>query len=140
MCNSILWHAFPSDKVVGTLWFNDVAAQGIPGSSDTAFEQAWVRHEMLSKSCSEVGTADGGPALGEFVNTASVVHDMVEIIERLGEWREKEAGRLLAHAATSSKLSAEVLARTAWQKGKEKIQYWGFSYVSVTRLRSRCIH
>jgi len=119
-----------SDKFLGALWFNDEAAQGILGSSDTAFDQAWVRHEMLSKSCSEAEAGTGGPRIGEFVNTASVVHDMVEIIERLGEWREKEAKRLLAQTSTSSRQSAEVLARTAWQKGKEKIQYWGFSYVS----------
>jgi len=125
-----------TDQVPGTLWFNDKAAQGILGSSDTAFEQAWVRHQMLSKSCSEADAGKGGPKLGEFVNTVSVVHDLVEIIERLGEWREKEANRLLAQSVTSSNYYAEVLARTAWQKGKEKIQYWGFSYVSLRSKES----
>lgn len=87
---------------------------------------------MLSKSCSEAGTEYDVPSLAEFVNTPSVVYDMVEILERLGEAREKEAKRLLDTASMSSEKSAEVLTRTAWQKGQEKLQYWGFSYVSHT--------
>jgi len=98
------------------------------GSSDMAFEQAWARHKILSKSCTEGG--DGSPAVSEFVNTPSVVQDMVEIIERLGEWREKEAKNIIASVATSASQAAEVMERAAWRKGREKLQYWGFSYVS----------
>jgi len=46
----------------------------------------------LGKSCAE---ADG-QKLGHFANTTPVVQDVVAIIERHGEWREKQADQWLA--------------------------------------------
>lgn len=82
-------------------------------------------------------------SIAENVNTPSVVADMVSILEALGEWRENEAKRILSlkHSAESQAVilspetieqhDSEILSRTMWQKGAEKLLYWGFSYGTV---------
>jgi len=68
------------------------------------------------------------------MSTAPVARDIVEIFERHGEWREQEARRLLDHQGQSSPSSESkraALSRTAWKKGAEMVQYWGFSYGTI---------
>jgi pimeloyl-ACP methyl ester carboxylesterase len=66
------------------------------------------------------------------MSTAAVARDVIEIFERHGEWREQEASRLIS---SRSDLTAQeqdsVRERTAWRKGSELVQYWGFSYGSI---------
>jgi pimeloyl-ACP methyl ester carboxylesterase len=75
------------------------------------------------------------------MNTVVVVKDMVEIIDRHAEWRNKQAELWLASkegkSTTTGKENGDhypweaVLDRTKWYKGDEKFQYWGFSYGTV---------
>lgn len=58
-------------------------------------------------------TQEGGPEIGEFTNTTPTGADMIAIIERHGEWREKKARSILR-------------ARNAFQIQKGKL--------SLTRL------
>lgn len=60
------------------------------------------------------------------MNTSPVVADMVEVIERHGQWREKQA---IASMGNSS--SNYVRGRTKWQIGEENLLYWGLSYGTV---------
>jgi hypothetical protein len=65
------------------------------------------------------------------MSTAPVARDVIEIFERHGEWREKEAQRLLSSPSlvASTILTEEratVLDRTKYEPGKEMVQYWGF--------------
>ena len=105
-------------------------------NSNESFRQAWAYLQAQSNSCSNVHSAGGlntvsnGEHLGEYVSTASVVRDMVEMIERHGEWREKSAVQLLSKSTLKDSASEKVLNRTAWQRGREQLQFWGFSYGS----------
>ena len=66
------------------------------------------------------------------MSTASVTRDIIEIFERHGEWREKEAQRLLrSMPSISSNERQAILDRTAYNAGKEMVQYWGFSYGTI---------
>lgn len=68
------------------------------------------------------------------MDTAPVARDIIEIFEQHGIWREKEAQRLLAAPSLATLSSAEkdaIAVRTAYQKDKEMVQYWGFSYGTV---------
>jgi pimeloyl-ACP methyl ester carboxylesterase len=77
------------------------------------------------------------------MNSVPVTEDMVALVERHGEWREKTAISLLTSARgelrrrgtfTPEALSPEVtiaLQRTKWKVGKEKLLYWGTSYGTV---------
>lgn len=62
-----------------------------------------ARAAALGASCSQQPEA-GGEGILRYINTAQVVEDMVEIIEREGEWRADEATRLtiLAEQRASS--------------------------------------
>ena len=98
------------------------------------FTQHWARSNLLGETCAFINGANDhgtGGHLGEFVGTASVVRDMVEIIERHGEWRAATAQKLLLDNSTSLGCRSEALARTTWKVGSERLQYWGFSYGSV---------
>jgi hypothetical protein len=78
----------------------------------------------------------------QHMNTAPVVADMVEIIERHGEWRSKQAATIVDNSNWIKSMAdiddidhpfarKAVLERTAWKKGEEKLQYWGFSYGTI---------
>lgn len=63
------------------------------GSSDDSLMRSWQRSLALGAACSQAlqsvpeGTDE---ALGEHLNTPPVARDMLEIIERHGEWRERQ--------------------------------------------------
>ena len=123
------------------LWNMQSSTVLLKGSNDS-FAESWSRQRAISEGCSTVAQ-DGEDRndLVRFVNTTPVVADMVEIIERLGQWRETTAKSWLqspdGKTATSGKPSEDeyhvdsVLRRTEWFPGQEKIQYWGFSYGTV---------
>ena len=71
-----------------------------------------------------------------FVGTTSVVRDMVEIVEKHGEWRDRIAEKTLTrrsgkgeHITTAER--GAIRERTMHHKGQEKLQYWGFSYGTI---------
>lgn len=102
---------------------------GLLWDSDSVIGLEWARAAALGASCSAVRSeVDILP----YVNTAQVVEDMVEIIEREGEWRGKEAERLLGVEYDPAKQS--VLERTAYRPANERIQFWGMSYGTVWNL------
>jgi pimeloyl-ACP methyl ester carboxylesterase len=92
----------------------------------------WARSKAIAAGCSS------SDEIAKPMNTPPVVRDMVEIIERHGEWREKEAKRLLVDKKPPSlDLRAEhrdlytseaIAERTRWLQGEETLHYWGFSY------------
>lgn len=96
----------------------------------------WARTQALGTGCSE-----NGSEILQHMNTAPVVADMVQIIERHGEWRSKQA-KIWVDSPSWTQSTADlefghpysresILERTAYEKGKEKLQYWGFSYGTV---------
>jgi hypothetical protein len=75
------------------------------------------------------------------MNTTPTVADIIEIIERLGEWREKEASTILSNSPALSKSQRQAIRdATRWKKGEELLQYWGFSYGSVLGATFAAMH
>ena len=113
------------------IWNIRTDAQGIIGSSNNAFDAVFARTKALSEGCSKrIASGENvGDKLAYHMNTSPVVADLVEVIERHGQWREKQAlasiGHLGEHYATI------VRERTKWRKGDERILYWGLSYGTV---------
>lgn len=103
--------------------------------SPEAKSNMWSRVKALGTGCSEHGSE-----LMQHMNTAVVVVDMVEIIERYGEWRSKQAEIWVdspswKRSTAAARLHCDhpfsrksILERTQYRKGEEKLQYWGFSY------------
>ena len=110
------------------IWTLQSDAQGMIGSSDNAFDNLFERTRALNEGCSKRVATSGHveDKLAYHLNTSPVVADMVEVIERHGEWREKQA--LASLLPSSDSYAAAVKARTKWRKGEEKLLYWGLSY------------
>lgn len=128
-----------------------MASEGHMTSSDVAYATKYARFMALGGSCTARMKVHGEEEdnLLDHMNTPHVVADMVAIIEALGEWREKEAMRLLDSPTyreytissghqklledprESGNDRAAIIKRTSWRKGEEKLQYWGFSYGTV---------
>ena len=99
------------------------------------FGNIWARERARAKGCADLegpgafNRVNGNEHLGRYTSTANVVRDMVEIIERHAEWREKEAKRILWNSRSKPR-NVAIPDTLAWKKGEEQLVYWGFSYLS----------
>jgi len=120
-------------------WQIQIQAQGLLTTNDS-FPTVLAREQALARSCSAVLTSNDSHVeeVGKYMNTPVVVTDMVEIAERLGEWREKQATKELIN--TSEKLRQTVMKQVAWKKGNETILYWGFSYGTLLGATLAAMH
>lgn len=125
------------DPVFAASWQQRVQEEGWFESSDAALGRLWSMSTAKGHSCSNVSRYDGDD-IKKYVSTASAARDMLELVERHGEWREKEAARLLQRSNRSlwarsigrSRGRPEAPATLQHSLGKEKIQYYGVSYGS----------
>ncbi|KAJ5531922.1 hypothetical protein N7494_008474 [Penicillium frequentans] len=115
------------------MWKLQSDTEGNLDSSDASFNNLWARAIAFGETCSLHGaSASELEWIGRFMNTPPVVADMVELVERHAEWREKETSRLLRNGVQVSKQKQrDIQLRNKWQRGEEKLLYWGFSYGSV---------
>ncbi|KAF7114674.1 hypothetical protein CNMCM5793_009625 [Aspergillus hiratsukae] len=117
-------------------WELQVEADGMLGSSDDSLMRSWQRALALGAACSEAlqsvpeGTDE---ALGEHLNTPPVARDMLEIIERHGEWRQRQgqAEQKVYDRMYGYDQQQSIVTRTKWERGQEKLLYWGRSYGTV---------
>lgn len=123
------------DPSVDASWQLRLQEEGWLDSSDAAFGRIWSMSDAKWQGCSR-SAANDSEDIKRYVSTASVARDMLEIVERHGEWREKEAMALLATCPTSSLLtgkcskSPQIPSNLEHALYKEKIQYYGLSYGS----------
>ncbi|KAG9774618.1 hypothetical protein KCU88_g5405, partial [Aureobasidium melanogenum] len=124
---------FP-DNFARQTWDLQVQAEGLLGSSEGSLRTAWRRARAYTEGCSSRHPGQSENTTSnylEHVNTTPVAADMAQIIERHGEWREREGVKEAQEAAFHGQhrdSRQSIIARTKWQRGKEKFQYWGFSY------------
>jgi pimeloyl-ACP methyl ester carboxylesterase len=122
------------DQDFDASWQQRVQEEGWFESSNAAFGRLWSMSIAKGRVCSNSSAYDGDD-IKRYVSTASVARDMLELVEKHGEWRDREARSLLD---TSSSLpagwisqyekQAQVPAPLRYVPGTEKIQYYGFSY------------
>lgn len=102
--------------------------EGILGSSDAALGRLWSMTHAYGAACKQIMDDEDGPNIKQYMTTASVARDMLEIVER--------------HAEYVSSQIAEI--DTEWPGDKQswlidqqleapKLQYWGFSYGTCTQ-------
>ncbi|CZT01748.1 uncharacterized protein RAG0_09219 [Rhynchosporium agropyri] len=117
------------DAVARQKWTLDNKFSDLVGSSNVATNKALARALALAGTCS----GENGPKLGAFINTTPSVADIVAITEAHGKWRQEEALALIAQKRSLSSLEKnQIKQATAWDKDNEKLQYWGYSYATVT--------
>jgi pimeloyl-ACP methyl ester carboxylesterase len=118
-------------------WQQRVQEEGWFESSDAALGRLWSMSTAKGHICSNANSAFDGDDIKKYVSTASAARDMLELVEKHGEWREREA-RSLQHASNSlftrsiSKCMKQpgLPASLRYIPGTEMIQYYGFSYGS----------
>ena len=121
-----------SDPTVLSQFTQMLTDFGYSVDNDDVFSELWTLNKLYGElvSAPENGNLGKAGHVGQYVGTAYVARDMVEIVERYGEWRANEAKELLQDTLDITTVDA-ILRRTAWQKNNEKIQYWGFSYGTI---------
>jgi pimeloyl-ACP methyl ester carboxylesterase len=131
-------HCFP-DAFNQHAWNIRILDYGLLWDSQSIIGMEWARAAALGAACSRLTP---GTEILPYVNTHQVVEDMVEIIEKEGEWRAREARRLLkAGIGRSDEISQQqVLEFTAYQPGSEKLQYWGMSYGTIIGSTFAAMH
>ncbi|USP77260.1 uncharacterized protein yc1106_04534 [Curvularia clavata] len=98
--------------------------EGLPGSSDASIGRLWSMMHAFGASCKLAEQEQDGPDIKQYMSTASVARDMLEIAERHTEYVAKEAGQIAAKKA-GKRLASH---HAAYVPGESKLQYWGFSY------------
>lgn len=109
---------------------------------DASFRALYNRVAAVSGTCSNVLSHESEQSsdVGRFVTTPSVVEDMIQMTEKLAEWREKEAKALLKRSSRRTSEVAETQERTSWKKDKEPVQYMGFSYGTILGATLSTMH
>ena len=107
------------DKTYELFWAGRITEEGLYSSSDAAFGRLWSIAAAQSGTCA-LPPEDDSPDIKKYVNTAFVARDMLEIVERHGEWREAEAKKLLDSATSkdcdvAAVLRYVILERRRWQ-------------------------
>ncbi|KAI3559239.1 hypothetical protein CABS01_02372 [Colletotrichum abscissum] len=87
-------------------------------ASPDALRRQWARIQGYGRLCTE---KPGNGSIIPFATTASVCRDMVEMVDKIDEFRKGEA------AASQPEQSLELRK----VKDVPRIQYWGFSYGSI---------
>ena len=98
-------------------WNLRETSEGLIGSSDAALGRLWSMTHAFGASCKLAEQDQDGPDIKQYMSTAFVARDMLEISERHAEYVAKEVSR-----------KAGGRRDTTYVPGESKLQYWGYSY------------
>ena len=98
--------------------------EGLLGSSDAALGRLWSMTHAFGASCKLAEEQQNEPDIKQFMSTAFVARDMLEITERHAEYVAKEVARIVAKKSGKQ----PGCHSTGYVPGESKLQYWGFSY------------
>lgn len=121
-------------------WHQRVQEEGWFESSDAALGRLWSMSTAKGHACSIATDQQNGDDIKKYVSTASHARDMLELVEKHGEWRDREAKSLLTERRSPSPWTRcisrwmlsepDLPASLRYTPGGEKLQYYGASYGS----------
>ncbi|KAF3046456.1 hypothetical protein E8E12_009594 [Didymella heteroderae] len=117
------------DPTAAWSWRLREAEEGILGSSDAALGRLWSKTHALGSSCKLAMEDEDGPDIKQFMTTAFVARDMLEIVERHAEYNAHQTAQATHSTGKHAGGCNTALAR--YTPGEAKLQYWGFSYGTV---------
>lgn len=115
---------FGGNSILEQVWSIRDWELGSLSASDLALGRMWAMAKAKGESCA-VTIEDSD--IKRYATTAYVARDILEIIEKHGEWREKETTRLWT-CQYQKNAEAHKPHRTSYRPGQEKLLFWGFSY------------
>ncbi|KNG46504.1 alpha beta hydrolase fold-1 [Stemphylium lycopersici] len=98
--------------------------EGLLGSSDAALGRLWSMTHAFGESCRLAEEDQDGPDIKQYMSTAFVARDMLEITERHAEYVAKEVAQIAAQKAGKR----PGCCKSTYIPGESKLHYWGFSY------------
>lgn len=102
--------------------------EGILGSSDAALGRLWSIEHAYGSSCKQAMDNEEGPDIKQYMSTASVARDMLEIVERHAEYVAKKTAQINAAKSTIRATCSRGGAQNHKFPELPKLQYYGFSY------------
>ncbi|TDZ17131.1 Tripeptidyl aminopeptidase [Colletotrichum orbiculare MAFF 240422] len=108
------------DLVSRQLWHQLGATYGNIDSSERSFDMHWARAKSLEQLCHVSNVSGRGLAMST-VTTPFVARDMLAMVEKSGEERERRARAVVGR-------DQELPDSLRYKPGNELLQYWGFSY------------
>lgn len=111
------------------MWSIRIAEEGIPGSSNAALGRLLSMNKAFSEACNVKATSDSTDILN-YISTAHVARDMLELAKEQDEWLKKEKARLIpaSYHRVTHPHGVEVEEHDGKKHSKVKVDYWGFSY------------
>jgi hypothetical protein len=83
-----------ADYLSRQYWQITAAAEGALASGNVSFASKLARGQSIAQSCVD-RAVNHNASIAYHMNSAPVAEDMLSIVERHGEWREKTARSLL---------------------------------------------
>lgn len=115
------------------MWLLDFQDYGTVWESDPTIGLEWAKMQALGSSCSSGDMV-------RYLNTAQVVEDIVEIIEKHGQWRAREAERLISLEMIAAEETHSTRQRSLYHADKELLQYWGMSAGTILGQTFAAMH
>ncbi|KAL1794781.1 hypothetical protein ACET3X_006597 [Alternaria dauci] len=112
------------DQPASWSWKLREETEGLIGSSDAALGRLWSMQHAFGVSCKLAEEDQEGPDIKQYMTTAFVARDMLEITEKHAEYVANEVVRKAAQKA-GKRLGCH---SSTYVPGESKLQYWGFSY------------
>ncbi|KAI4721962.1 hypothetical protein E4T48_01897 [Aureobasidium sp. EXF-10727] len=117
-----------ADPILEQSWNIRTREEGTFDSSNVALGRIWAMSQAKRGSCSVPLPGDQAD-IRKYATTAYVARDMLQIVEEHGRWRQQEAERLSQKQHYYRPAMQQQLPNIlSYEPGKEKLQYWGFSY------------
>ncbi|KZM25588.1 uncharacterized protein EKO05_0001912 [Ascochyta rabiei] len=115
-----------SDPASAWSWRLRETEEGILGSSDAALGRLWSMTHAFGSSCKQASDAEDGPDIKQYMTTAFVARDMLEIVEKHAEHVAQQAAQ--AKHNQGRRTDCPNAGHMDYEPGRAKLQYWGFSY------------
>ncbi|KAF2204477.1 hypothetical protein GQ43DRAFT_428940 [Delitschia confertaspora ATCC 74209] len=112
-------------------WMLREDSEGILGSSDAALGRLWSMNHAFGVSCLKAMEREDGPDIKQYLSTAYVARDMLELIEKHAEYVAKRSTEMVPEKSVRNGRGTAHCTRpsaSAYTPGEAKLQFWGFSY------------
>jgi len=112
------------DPAASWSWTLRETTEGILGSSDAAPGRLWSMTHAWGASCKQAVDAEDGPDIKQYMSTALVARDMLEIVQRHASWVAEKLNQLKKDKSRCHHEPNLAL----YKPEAAELNYWGFSY------------
>jgi pimeloyl-ACP methyl ester carboxylesterase len=113
-----------SDQPSAWSWNVREETEDLVGSSDAALGRLWAMTHAFGSSYNLAEEEQDGSDIKQYMSTASIARDMLEITEKHAEWVANQVAQLTAR----KKEKRSGCYGSTYKREEAKLQYWGFSY------------